>query len=468
MTTATALSLSASAPEARRVPRADINSVFGLVRGARTDTLNFFMRVAKQGDLVELPNPFGPFYLVNNPDMIERILHANWKNYPKSDFHQRVKPLFGDGVFIMEGEKWKVKRQTIQPAFRTQAIEGLAGVVVEEMKDALDAWEPIADTGDEIDITVPLTQTAFKIITRALCSEPIPFDQDEFSDAVVTLMRAGEQVLWSLFPFVHSLPLPGRAKVTRAIRVVDKNMFELVRRRLDGEPKGDMLDLLLAYRTADGQKLSMRELRDDLVTMLVAGHETTALAMSWTLYEMSRNPQLAKRLRAEVRNAIGDRAPTLADLPKMAYVEQTVKEALRLYPPFWSLSRKAVEADDLGGYAVPRNATLMLCPYVMHRNPRYWENPEAFDPDRFSPERAKTIHEYAYFPFGGGPRTCIGKRLALMEAQLSLAMLVQRFDLHLASGQTVEAEPMISFRPRHGIRMTVHRVAEVALPQAAE
>lgn len=455
--TAAALSLSASALEPLRAPRADINRLTGLVRGARTDTLNFFMRVARGRDVVELPNPLGPFFLVNNPDSIERILHGNWKNYPKSDYHQRVKPLFGDGVFIMEGEKWKWKRQTIQPAFRAAAIDGLVNVVVDEMAEALDGLDRLADTGEDIDITVPLTQTAFKIITRALCSEPIPGDPDEFSDAVVTLMRAGEKVLWSLFPFVHALPSPSRAKVLRAIRVVDENMFELVRRRMESEPKGDMLDLLLASRNGAGEPLNMRELRDDLVTMLVAGHETTALAMSWTLYEMSRNPQLTRRLRDEVQAAIGDRAPTLADLPKMAYVEQTVKEALRLYPPFWSLSRKALEEDVIAGYTVPKGATLMLCPYVMHRNPKYWTNPEAFDPDRFGPERAGAVHEYAYFPFGGGPRTCIGKRLALMEAQLSLAMLIQRFDLHLVPGQTIEAEPMISFRPRHGIRMTVHR-----------
>lgn len=455
--TANALSLSAPAPKVAAAPRAPINRVTGLVRGARIDPLSFFMNVSKGRDLVELPNPFGPFYLVNNPDFIGHILHDNWKNYPKSDYHQRVKPLFGDGVFIMEGEQWKRKRQTIQPAFRKSAIEGLAHVVVEEMQGALDELDALAGTGQEIDISVPLTQTAFQIITRALCSEPIPGDQDEFSDAVVTLMRAGEKVLWSLFPFLHSLPLPGRAKIDRAIRVVDENMFELVRRRMESEPKGDMLDLLLAARTEGGGQLSLRELRDDLVTMLVAGHETTALAMSWTLYEMSRNPQLTRRLREEVRAAIGERAPTLADLSKLAYVEQTVKEALRLYPPFWSLSRKAAEADVLGTFDVPRNATLMLCPYVIHRNPKYWENPEAFDPDRFSPERAAARHEYAYFPFGGGPRTCIGKRLASMEAVLSLAMIVQRFDLHLATGQKVEPEPMISFRPRHGIHMTVHR-----------
>lgn len=456
--TSTALSFSPAAVEAPRPPKADINRVFGLVRGARTDPLHFFLRVARDRDVVELPNPFGPFFLVNHPDHVERILQSNWRNYPKSDYHQRVKPLFGDGVFIMEGEAWKQKRQTIQPAFRKAAVEGLAGVVVEEMQRALDDLAVHAGTGEEIDITVPLTQTAFQIITRALCSEPIPGDQDEFSDAVVTLMRAGEKVLWSLFPFMHSLPTPGRFKIDRAIKVVDENMFELVRRRLDGEPKGDMLDLLLAYRTDGGERLSLRTLRDDLVTMLVAGHETTALAMSWTLYEMSRSPQLTKRLRDDVRAAIGDRAPTLEDLPKLAFVEQTVKEALRLYPPFWSLSRKAVEADRLGDYRIPANATLMLCPYVMHRNPAYWDNPEAFDPDRWGPDRIGAIHEHAYFPFGGGPRTCIGKRLASMEAVLSLAMIVQRFDLHLATGQKVEPEPMISFRPRHGIRMTVHDV----------
>ena len=268
-------------------------------------------------------------------------------------------------------------------------------------------------------------------------------------------MREGERVLWALFPFLQSLPGPRHSRLKKALKVFDDCMYALIRERLEsGVQQGDLLDMLLAQKNPQtGEMVSMRELRDDLMTILIAGHETTAMAIAWSCAMISRNPSLRQTLRAEVDTVLGGRLPTLADLPKLEFTGMIVEEALRLYPPFWSISRKALADDALGDYRIPAGSTLMLCPYVTHRNPRYWKNPEAFDPQRFSAAERDSRPKYAYYPFGGGPRVCLGKAFALMEAKLYLAMLTQRMALDLVLGQQLDAEPMISLRPKGGIHM---------------
>jgi cytochrome P450 len=309
--------------------------------------------------------------------------------------------------------------------------------------------------GQPFDVCPPLMQMTFKVITRSISNAEIPGDMDELTDSLTIIMREGERVLWALFPFLQSLPGPRHSRLKKALKVFDDCMYELIRERLEsGKPQGDLLDMLLAQKNPQtGEMVSMRELRDDLMTILIAGHETTAMAIAWSCAMISRNPILRHMLRAEVDAVLGGRLPTLADLPKLEFTGMIVEEALRLYPPFWSISRKALADDALGDYRIPAGSTLMLCPYVTHRNPRYWKNPEAFDPQRFSAAEREARPKYAYYPFGGGPRVCLGKAFALMEAKLYLAMLTQRMALDLVLGQQLDAEPMISLRPKGGIHM---------------
>ena len=449
-------------------PRADLNPLTGLLRGARTDPLDFFVNLGRGRDIVELPNPTGKFYLVNDPEMIGRVLEGNYRNYPKSDYYHRVRALFGEGLFELEGEEWKKKRQAVQRPFHRPNIEPLVGLMAQEIEALFDAWEAKAETGEAFDICPSLMTLTLSVISRALCGSRVDADMAELADALAIVMREGEKILWSLAPALHRLPTPNHFKVRRAMAVIDGMIHRLVKSRIDsGEHHGDLLDTLLSQRDEAGEPVSLRVIRDDLLTMLIAGHETTAVAIGWATAAMSRNPYVAARLKAEADQALGHRPPTAADLRNLPYAAWTFQEAIRLFPPFWTISRGAAAADELTGqdgrrYAIPKGATLMLCPYVTHRNAKHWRNPEAFMPERFAPEQAAGRHKWAYLPFGGGPRACLGKHFAMIEGQLYLAMLARRFTLHLEPGQKLAAEAMISLRPQAGIHMTVHRAEDWA------
>ncbi len=453
----------------RAPPRATVNPLTGLYRGARGgDPLHFFLSHGVHADVVEFPSPFGKFYLVNEPAYIEHVLEGNWKNYPKSDFYKRVRTLFGEGLFELEGEEWKRKRLTMQPAFHRQAIDRLGVVIADQVDLSLREWQD--DGGAAIDITRPLMQMTINVISRALCTSLVPGDMNRITDALTVIMREGESLLWSLAPSLHALPSPRRSRVRRALQVFDQAIYDLIRARLDANARhDDLLDLLLAQKdAATGAPVSLQVLRDDLTTMIIAGHETTATAIAWTCALLSKHPEVLRRATAEVDSVLGDRRPTMQDLPKLGYIGRIVQEALRLYPPFWTISRRAEQPDRLGPYAIPAGATLMICPYVTHRNPRYWPNPEGFDPERFTAAEAAARPKYAYFPFGGGPRICLGRSLALMEAEIYLAMLLQRYVLDLSPTHRMEAEPMISLRPRYGLPMVVRRRSAAVRANAAE
>ena len=453
----------------RRPRKAAINPVTGLYRGARgIDPLHFFISHGVHADVVEFPSPFGKFFLVNEPSYIEHVLEGNWRNYPKSDFYKRVRTLFGEGLFELEGEEWKRKRLTMQPAFHRQAIERLGAVIAEQVDLSLRAWQD--KDGARLDITRPLMQMTINVISKALCAETMPGDMNRITDALTIIMREGESLLWSLAPGLHALPSPHRAKVRKALRTFDQAIYDLIRHRLADDSKHeDLLALLLAQKDhATGEPVSWQVLRDDLTTMIIAGHETTATAIAWTCALLSKHPEVMRRATAEVDTLLGGRPPTIQDLPKLQYVNRVVQEALRLYPPFWTISRRAEKPDRLGPYEIPAGATLMLCPYVTHRNPRYWRNPEGFDPERFTEAESTGRPKYAYFPFGGGPRICLGRSLAMMEAEIYLAMLLQRYTFELSPLSRLDAEPMISLRPRHGLPMVIRRREAAAIANAAE
>lgn len=215
--------------------------------------------------------------------------------------------------------------------------------------------------------------------------------------------------------------------------------------------------LMLATDEETGEVMDDRQLRDEVMTIFLAGHETTANALSWTFYLLSLHPDIERRMHAEVVEVLGDRTPTVDDLPRLSYTRQVLDESMRLYPPAWLISRSPIQDDEIGGYTIPAGETILISPYTMHRNPAYWDNPEGFDPERFTPEKQAARPRFAYFPFGGGPRICIGNNFALMESQLILAMISQRYRLHLVSGHPVAPQTMITLRPRYGILMTLHQ-----------
>ena len=259
-------------------------------------------------------------------------------------------------------------------------------------------------------------------------------------------------------PALRHIPVPAMIRVKRAVRELDEIVDRIIRqRRAGGEDTGDLLSMLMAARDEDGSGMTDRPLRDEILTFLLAGHETTAVSLSWTWYLLSQHPEVEQKLREELTQVLGGRAPRLEDLPRLPYTDKVVKESMRLYPPAWSLARTVTKEVELGGYRLPVGANVVMSQWILHRDPRFFEQPEQFNPDRWTAEAAQRLPRFAYFPFGGGPRLCIGASFAMMEANLLLAAIAQRFQLRLAPGHSVAALPSITLRPRYGMRMTLSR-----------
>jgi cytochrome P450 len=259
-------------------------------------------------------------------------------------------------------------------------------------------------------------------------------------------------------PILRHVPVPALMRVKRAVRELDEIVNRIIReRRASGQDTGDLLSMLMAARDEDGSGMTDRQLRDEILTFLLAGHETTAVSLSWTWYRLSQHPEAEQKLHQELRQVLGGRTPQLEDLPRLPYADKVVRESMRLYPPAWSLARTVAKEIELAGYRLPVGANVVMSPWILHRDPRFFEQPEQFNPERWTPDAAQRLPKFAYFPFGGGPRLCIGASFAIMEANLLLATIAQRFQLRLVPGHPVDALPSITLRPRHGMRMSLSK-----------
>lgn len=296
------------------------------------------------------------------------------------------------------------------------------------------------------------------IVCLTLFTSDISDEASDVGQALTVVLRHANNRISSLFPLPENFPTEENYRFQQALKTLDRVVYNLINeRRQSGEDTGDLLSMLVFARDEEtGESMSEKQLRDEVMTIFLAGHETTANALSWTWYLLSKHPDVERRLDAELKEVLGGRVPTLFDLKNLKYTLQVLNETMRLYPPVWEIGRENIGTDQLGGYDIPSNSTIILSAYVTHRHPDFWENPEGFDPERFSPEHSGNRPQYAYFPFGGGPRTCIGNNFALMEAQLVIADIAQKYRLELVPGHVVEPEPMITLRPRNGILMTLH------------
>ena len=330
--------------------------------------------------------------------------------------------------------------------------------MTEATLEMLDRWRPLADRGQPLDVATEFSRLTMEVVTRALFSTSVEGDIGTIGRAIATLLD--DVTFRFTFPFYPPLrvPTPRNRRFLAARATLDEIVYGIIsgRRRSPGEHE-DLLALLMEARDEDtGEGMSDKQLRDEVITLFLAGHETTANALTWASYLLSTHVAVARRLQAEVDEALGGRIPAASDLSRLPYTRMVIDETLRLYPPAWITNRRAIEDDTVCGYRIPADATVSISPYVTHRDPRLWENPEGFDPDRFSPERAAGRPHYAYFPFGGGPRQCIGKGFALMEATLVLALLYQRCEMHLVPGRKVETMALATLRPRYGMWMRAH------------
>ncbi len=391
-------------------------------------------------------------YFLNHPDYIEYVLVTHNRNFIKGRGLQANRRLFGNGLLTSEGDFWLRQRRLAQPAFHRDRIAAYGEVMVAYTERMLSTWQD----GERRDIHQDMMRLTLEIVAKALFDADVAARVDEVSSALEVLMQenSGGRML---LPLLRRLPTPGNLRYGRAVERLDRIIYDIIRqRRASGRDAGDLLSMLLHAQDEDGSRMTDRQLRDEAMTLILAGHETTAIALSWTWYLLAQHPEVEAKLLAELCQVLGGRSPRVQDLPRLPYTEMVVKESMRLYPPAYAMARIALEDCEMGGYRVHAKASLVMSQWVMHRDPRYYEEPERFNPERWVNGLEKRLPKFAYFPFGGGPRLCIGAPFAMMEAVL-LATIAPRFRLSLAPDHPVEILPTITLRPKHGIHVVLHR-----------
>ena len=448
--TATALQRVAPGPRA--------NLLLGSLPEYQRDPLNLFMNAAlRYGDIVRLRIGPRAVHLITSPDYIKYVLQENNRNYHKSASYEKTKPLLGQGLLTSEDDFWRRQRKLSQPAFHRQRIGAFATTMTDATNEMLDRWQAAVERAQPMDIAKEMMRLTLTIVGQTLFSTDVSDEADSVGRALTIALEHTTHRMQAIFDLGERLPTPENRRFHEAIKTLDKIVFGMIEeRRRSGVDHGDLLSMLLQARDEEtGESMSDKQLRDEAMTIFLAGHETTANALAWSWYLLSKHPDVARRLRAELDETLGGRVPTVQDLPNLRYTTMVIEEAMRLYPPAWAIGRNTIGEDEIGGYHIPADSIVAISSYVTHRLPTYWDNPEGFDPERFTPERSEGRPRFAYFPFGGGPRICIGNNFAMMEMQLVLATIAQRYRLDLTPGQVIEPEPMVTLRPRNGIQMTV-------------
>lgn len=434
---------------------------FGLrtLRAIKRDPLGTLQALQRAyGDVVYSPLVNAPTYLLAHPDHVGHVLQANHRNYRRSRNNDKLRRALGNGLLTNDGASWLKQRRLIQPAFHRKRIARFGEAMTNETHKLLGQWQDEALHEKPLDISSEMMRLTLAIVSRTMFGATIGQEGEELGPAVTALQEETHRRQFVLLDLPEWVPLPHLRRAGEARKTIERVVTRIIeeRRRADDPAHNDVLAMLLNAKDADtGASMADAQLRDEVRTIFLAGHETTSNALTWTWYLLARNPDAATKLRAELDHVLGGRLPTTDDIPQLPYTKMVVEESMRLLPPVWALSREAIADDEIDGYRIPAGSTVVLSQFITHRHPDFWEEPEAFDPERFSPDRANERHRFAYFPFGGGPRICIGSSFAMLEAQLILATIAQHYELELVPEHPVELEPLITLRPKHGMMMTL-------------
>ncbi len=447
------MSVSTASAAAGRLPVAPgprYATPFGFLRDIRRDLIGFLERShADHGDVACIR--MGPLrsYLLARPEHAKHVLVDNHRNYRKGIVFQKLRRVAGDGLILSEGELWKRQRRLVAPAFQRARLARMAPRVVDAIQDLVGRWERDRVDGEPFDVLPEMSTLALDAVSRAMFGADVLDRAAEFHGLVNEALAYSNHLINSYLAPPMWLPTRRNRNGRRTRNAIDDTIRDIVRaHRESGEDRGDLLSVLLAARDeGTGEGMSDELLLDEMRTFLVAGHETTAIALSWAFYLLGRHPEEAERLRAEVDVAVGGRVPGFEDLPRLGHARRVIDEAMRLYPPAVATNREALEEDEVGGWRIPKRANVTVSFWVIHRSPALWEEPERFDPDRFLPERSEGRHRFAYLPFGAGPRRCVGEDFALLEATLALASIAQRFQVEPGSDREVHPKPLLTLRP---------------------
>lgn len=431
----------------------------GVFPNARRDPMGFLMECARRyGDVTAMRFGRRRIHLLSHPDHVKRVLQDRASIYAKGPPAKRARGLFGDSLTVTDGDRWHRRRRALQPAFQSAQLVRFASIVTEAAGEMLDGWRRRAERSEPVDAAAEMRRLAQTIIVRACFGEVREADLETLRRALETAVGHVESRLWSAFAWLEA-PTPAAVRYRRALGVIEAWISSAVRRARRSAPSPGSLLAALIPPTGSGEPLTDGELREELKAILVAGHTTVASALAWTWYALSKHPEVRARVEEECRAVLGRDPPDVEALAGLGYTRRVIAEVLRRHPPTWITARMAVEDDALAGYAVPAGAVVLLSPYVNHRHPAVWEAPERFDPDRFLPARASGRPGFAYFPFGGGPRRCIGRAFATTEIELVVAAVTRRYRLTPISGARVEPLAALTLRPSPGLPCSLDRTS---------
>lgn len=431
--------------------------VVGHLMQFRRNPLDFLLDSASRyGDIVYLK--FGPqdVFLLNNPDFIKDVLVTNNKNFVKSRGLEMAKKLLGEGLLTSEGEFHRRQRRLAQPAFHRQRINSYAQVMARYAARARERWQD----GETLDISQEMMRLTLAIVGKTLFDADVESEAKQIGLALTNVMKLFDRITTPFAALLEMLPLPSNYRFTKAKQRLDETIYRIInQRRQSGTDRGDLLSMLLLAQDTEGDGTGMtdQQLRDEAMTLFLAGHETTANALTWTWYLISQNPDVEAKLHEEIDSVLQGNLPAAEDMPRLRYTEMVLAEAMRLYPPAWTIGRRALSDYQIGKYVIPARSIILMSPYVMQHDGRYYPNPNKFDPDRWTQEAREARPKFSYFPFGGGPRVCIGESFAWMEGVLLIATIAGKWRMRLAADQRVEPLPMITLRAKFGMRMRMER-----------
>ncbi len=414
--------------------------------------LEYFTKIAREyGDIAGLRILNFRSIFINHPDLIEEVLVTNARKYSKGRVLRANRHVFGEGLLTSEGDFWLRQRRLAQPAFHRARIASYAATMVEYTQRMLNGWRG----GEERDAHQEMMRLTLQIVGKTLFDADVERDAQHVGKSLELLLEIGANFRRTIF-VPHWLPTPTNLRVKREVAQIEKILYRIIgERRASGRDTGDLLSMLLSAQDEDGSRMTDRQLRDEAITLFLAGHETTASTLSWTWWLLAQNPAVEAKLLAELDAVLGDRVPSLDDLPRLAYTGHVITESLRLYPAAWGMARLAVEDHEIAGYPVTKGMGVAMAQWVVHRDPRWYDAPEEFQPERWEDDLWKRLPRFAYFPFGGGPRQCIGNAFALMEATLILATVARKFRLRLVANHPVAPLASITLRPRYGVGVTL-------------
>jgi cytochrome P450 len=424
---------------------------------ARDPRLALMAWAREHGPMVRIPLGLIVAHLIARPEDVQHVLQTRADNYHKAAQTRFLTEFLGLSLLTLEGDAWMKRRRLAQPAFHRERLAEIARAMTGGAERMLARWRGHEGSGRSFDVAAEMMQVTLGVAGETLLGVDLSASAEEVGRALPVVLDHVQARCNSILPLPLWVPTPANRRYYAATRVLDTLVGGLIRDWRSGRatPTGLMAMIMDARDEETGERLGDEELRNEVMTLIFAGHETTASALSWTFWLLAQNPAAARRLREEVAEVLGDRVPTAQDLPRLQYTANTVKEAMRLMPPAWVIGRSPLADDEIEGYHVPAGSLVLLAPCVTHRDPSLWDAPETFDPDRFTPERSAGRHRMAYYPFSDGPRGCIGKAFSMMEATLIVAMVASRFRLEIDPERPVEIQPSLTLRPKNGLWMTL-------------